>query len=141
MSQDRRVADATAVGGADTASANAPPRLAAAAPDDPLPRLQALLGGATAGITWQLAARTLPHGDEQQRWWAQLRDGTQGRWRRDFAPQATPQPWVTLAVGGRALATLSIDGTFLRLRIGADQWQVVLSAAQALDWQQAVARW
>jgi hypothetical protein len=119
-------------------------KLAAAPSREPaLARLDALIAGDGATLSWQRGASSSAHGAAQRRWWALLRDTTRGAWLREPAgePDAATA-WLTLLESGRpALVLWQSDGS-IRLRDGAGVlWRATPDAAQLQALRQASERW
>jgi hypothetical protein len=113
----------------------------AAAPDDPLLRLNALLARAASDVAWRSAGKAWPHGPEQRRWWAQLRQTTRGHWQRDERGSDAFAPWLVLTLGSAEEAAFRTDGNTLQLQLDGTRWQAALPEPTLRELRDAVSRW
>ena len=106
-------------------------------------RLDELVAGDGATLSWQRGASSSAHGPAQRRWWALLRDTTRGAWLRDRAGEpASETAWLTLLESSRPALVLWQSEGSIRLRDSAGVlWRTTPDAAQLQALRQASERW
>jgi hypothetical protein len=119
-------------------------KLAAAPSREPaFARLDALVAGDGAALSWQRGASSSAHGEAHRRWWALLCDTTRGTWQREPPGEpASATAWITLLESGRpALVLWQSDGSIL-LRDGAGVlWRTTPDATRLQALRQASEQW
>jgi hypothetical protein len=108
---------------------------------DLMSSLDGRVRSASGDGVWRGAAASWPHGEAQRRWWASVKEATQGRWQLQTTERDLAAPWLTLTADNRNVVRFWIEDGALWVREGDGLWRAAVGEAQLREWQEAVARW